>query len=228
MSSYLHSVDIPPPKYTVQTRAIGSIGQMGHRTRRDDIEYQPRSAIKSKILADFVADFLPSLVPEVERELLLNPGTSSGVWTLFTDGATNIRGSRLGIVLKPPVVGVIRQSIKTAKLTNNEAEYEATIAGLELAKSLGAKTVKAKCNLLFVVSQVNGSYEALEDRMQRYLDKIQVVPRHFKEWTLVHVPREQNSEADALTNLGSSVEEEDLLPGVVVQLFKSMVEEGHT
>nr|XP_009759048.1 PREDICTED: uncharacterized protein LOC104211652 [Nicotiana sylvestris] len=98
-----------------------------------DIEYQPRIAIKSQILADFVADFSPTLVPEVEKELLLKSGTSTGVWTLFTDGATSIRGSGLG---------------------------------LELAKSLGAETVEAKCDSLLMVIQVNGSYEAREDRMQ--------------------------------------------------------------
>ena len=132
-------------------------------------------------MANFVVDFSPSLIPEVERELLLKSGTSSGVWTLFTDGATNIRGSGLGIVLKPPVGRVIRQSIKIAKLTNNEAEYEAMITCLELAKSLGAETVEAKCDSLLVVSQVNGSYKAREDRMQRYLDKIQIKLRRFKE-----------------------------------------------
>ncbi|XP_070029364.1 uncharacterized protein [Nicotiana sylvestris] len=63
--------------------------------------------------------------------------------------------------------------------------------------------------------------------MRRYLDKIQVALRCFKDWTLVHVPREQNSKADTLARLGSSLEEEDLLPGAVVQLFKSVVEEGH-
>ncbi|XP_019251290.1 PREDICTED: uncharacterized protein LOC109230222 [Nicotiana attenuata] len=192
-----------------------------------DIEYQPRTDIKSHILADFVDDFSPSLVPEVEKELLLKSGTSSGVWTLFTESATNVRGSGLGIVLKPPIGGVIRQSIKTVKLTNNEAEYEAIIAGLELAKGLGAKSIEAKCDSLLVVSQVNGSYEAREDRMHRYLDKIQVTLRRFKEWTLVLVPREQNSEADALAKLGSSAEEEDLLPGAVVQLIKSAVDEAH-
>ncbi|XP_070013330.1 uncharacterized protein LOC142176176 [Nicotiana tabacum] len=128
-----------------------------------------------------MADFLPSLVPEVEKELLLKSGTSSGVWTMFTDGATNVRGSGLGIVLKPPTGGVIRQSIKTTKLTNNEAKYEAMIVGLALAKSLGAETIEAKCDSLLVVNQVNGSYEVREDRMQRYLDKIQVALRCFKE-----------------------------------------------
>ncbi|XP_070057281.1 uncharacterized protein [Nicotiana tomentosiformis] len=44
----------------------------------------------------------------------------------------------------------------------------------------------------------------------------------------LHVPREQNSEADALANLGSSVEEGDLSSRTVVQLSRSVIEEGHT
>ncbi|XP_070029212.1 uncharacterized protein [Nicotiana sylvestris] len=146
---------------------------------------------------------------------------------MYTDDATNLRGSGIGIVLKPPMGSIIRQSTKTAKLTNNEAEHEAMIAGLELAKSLGADTIEAKCDSLLVVSQVNGSYEVREDRMQRYLDKLQVALRHFKEWTLVHVPREKNREVDALTNLGSSIEEDDLLPRAVIQLSKLVIVEGH-
>ncbi|XP_070006418.1 uncharacterized protein [Nicotiana sylvestris] len=192
-----------------------------------NIEYQPRMTIKSQILADFVADFMPTLVPEVEKELLLSSGTSSGVWTLFTDGALNMKGSGLGIVLKPPTGGTIRQSIKTFRLTNNEAEYEVMIASLELAKSLGAEIVEAKCDSLLVVNQVNKTFEVRADRMQRYLDKLQVTLGRFKEWTLDHVPREQNSEADALANLGSSVKEGDIVPGTVVQLSRSVVEEGH-
>ncbi|XP_070002656.1 uncharacterized protein [Nicotiana sylvestris] len=121
----------------------------------------------------------------------------------------------------------IRQSIKTARLTNNEAEYEAMIAGLELAKGLGAEVIEERCDSLMVVNQVNRSFEVREDRMQRYLDKIQVTLHRCKEWTLVHIPREKNSEADACANLGSSVEEDDLLPGAIVQLSKSVIEEGH-
>ncbi|XP_070007871.1 uncharacterized protein [Nicotiana sylvestris] len=64
--------------------------------------------------------------------------------------------------------------------------------------------------------------------MQRYLDKLQVTLHRFKEWTLDHVPRRQNSEADALANLGSSVEEDDIIPETVVQLSRSVVEEVHT
>ncbi|XP_070029761.1 uncharacterized protein [Nicotiana sylvestris] len=101
------------------------------------------------------------------------------------------------------------------------------IVGLELAKSLGAEVIKAKCDSLLVINQVNKSFEVREDRMQRYLDKLQVTLHCFKEWTLDHVPREQNSEADALANLGSSVEEDDIVPRTVVQLSRSVVEKGH-
>ncbi|XP_070002765.1 uncharacterized protein [Nicotiana sylvestris] len=143
-------------------------------------------------------------------------GTSSGVWTLFTNGASNMKGSGLGTVLKPPTGDMIRQSIKTARLTNNEAEYEVMIADLELAKGLGAEVIEAKCDSLLVVNQVNGNFEVREDMMQRYLDKIQVTLHCFKEWTLVHIPRELNSEADALANMGSSAEQDNILPGAVV------------
>ncbi|XP_070025093.1 uncharacterized protein [Nicotiana sylvestris] len=138
-----------------------------------------------------------------------------------------MKRSGLGTILKPPMGDTIRQSIKTPRLYNNEAEYEAMISGLELAKSLGAEVIKAKCDSLLVVNQVSKSFDVREDRIQRYLDKIQVTLHRFKEWTLDHVPREQNSEADAFANLGSSVEEDDIILGTIVQLSKSMVEEGH-
>ncbi|XP_070013179.1 uncharacterized protein [Nicotiana sylvestris] len=166
-------------------------------------------------------------MPEVEKELLLKSGTSSGVWTLFTDSASNVKGSGLGIVLKPPIGSTIRQSKKTSRLTNNESEYEAMIAGLELAKSLGEEVIEAKYDSLLMVNQVNKSFKVRKDRMQRYLDKLQVTLHRIKEWTLNHAPREQNGKADALANFGSSVEEDEISPGTIVQLSRSVIEEGH-
>nr|XP_016486339.1 PREDICTED: uncharacterized protein LOC107806656 [Nicotiana tabacum] len=82
-------------------------------------------------------------------------------------GSSMARRSELGIVLKPPTGSTIRQSIKTSKLTNNEAEHKVLIAGLELAKSLGVKVIKSKCDSQLVVNQVNITFEVREDRMQR-------------------------------------------------------------
>ncbi|XP_070049871.1 uncharacterized protein [Nicotiana tomentosiformis] len=96
-----------------------------------DIIYQPRTAIKSQVLADFVEDFSTNLVPEAEMELQVFTGANQGTWTLFTRDSSNVKGASLGIVLIPPSGEVIRQSIKCYPITNNEAEYEVVIAGLD-------------------------------------------------------------------------------------------------
>ncbi|XP_070055630.1 uncharacterized protein [Nicotiana tomentosiformis] len=118
------------------------------------------------------------------------------------------------------------QSIRTVKLTNNEAKYEAMIAGFELAKSIWAEVIEAKYDSLLVVNQIK-TFEVKKERIPRYLDKLQVTLYQLREWTLQHVPRDQNSEADALANLGSSVDSDEFSSGAVVQLMNSVIEEGH-
>lgn len=72
------------------------------------------------------------------------------------DGASNVKGSGLGIVLITPSGETLRQAINTIPLTNNEAEYEALIAGLELARGLDSEVVEIKCDSQLVVNQVYG------------------------------------------------------------------------
>ena len=54
-------------------------------------------------------------------------------------------------------------------MTNNEAEYEAILIGLRVAKALGAKIALLKSNSKLVIGQINGEFETKEKRMQRYL-----------------------------------------------------------
>ena len=56
--------------------------------------------------------------------------------------------------------------------TNNEAEYEALLKGLELAKSIGAESVIIQGNSLLIINQVNEICEAKEDWMTKYLNKV--------------------------------------------------------
>lgn len=49
-----------------------------------------------------MADFMAVFMHEAAKELLLKMGTSTKVWTLFPDGASNVKGSEVGIVLKLP------------------------------------------------------------------------------------------------------------------------------
>ncbi|XP_059295468.1 uncharacterized protein LOC132048801 [Lycium ferocissimum] len=192
-----------------------------------DIDDKPRTAKKSQILADFIADFTLATVPKVDKELLLASIKTSGIWTLYTVGASNVKGSGLGVVLKAPGGDIIRLSIRTSKLTNNEAEYEAMIASLELARSLRAEIIKAKCYSLLLVNQVNRVFKLKDERMQKYLEKIQVILHRFREWTMQHVPREMNTEAEALANFGSLVGVKEFNSGTLVRLMKSAVESSH-
>nr|XP_009774924.1 PREDICTED: uncharacterized protein LOC104224900 [Nicotiana sylvestris] len=88
-----------------------------------------------------------------------------GTWTLFTDGSSNVKGAGLGIILVPPAGETIRQAIKCHPITNNEAEYEVVIAGLELARELGIEQVIIKSASQLVVNQMQGTYTAREARM---------------------------------------------------------------
>nr|XP_033514003.1 uncharacterized protein LOC117278630 [Nicotiana tomentosiformis] len=109
-----------------------------------DINYKSRTAIKSQILADFVADFSPGLMPLAAKEAVLVSVTVSGVWTLFTDGDSNVKGSGLGILLIIHSGETLRQDIRTMPLTNNEVKHGALVAGLELARLLGSEVIKIK------------------------------------------------------------------------------------
>ncbi|XP_074342468.1 uncharacterized protein LOC141680034 [Apium graveolens] len=88
--------------------------------------------------------------------------------------------------------------------TNNEAEYEALIAGLGLAKAVRAKNLKVCGDSRLVVAQVNGEFEAKDDTMAKYLRVVKGILTQFDEWYAEHVPREENTTTDALSQFASS------------------------
>nr|XP_009757951.1 PREDICTED: uncharacterized protein LOC104210696 [Nicotiana sylvestris] len=143
------------------------------------ITYQPRTAIKSQVLEDFVADFSQGMQLEAEKELQVFNGSNPETWTLFTDGSSNVKGAGLGIVLVPPMGETIRQAIKCHPISNNEAKNEAVITGLELARELVIEHIVIKSNSQLVVNQMLGTYTAREARMQQYLEKARDMEDYF-------------------------------------------------
>ncbi|XP_070056722.1 uncharacterized protein [Nicotiana tomentosiformis] len=121
-----------------------------------------------------------------------------GVWTLFTDGASNVKGSGIRIVLITPSGETLRQVIRMMPLTNNKVEYEALIAGVELARGLDSEAIKVKCDSQLVVTQVYGNFDTKEERMQQYVVRVQALLTRFQEWSISHIPREENADVDAL------------------------------
>ncbi|XP_063949366.1 uncharacterized protein LOC135152678 [Daucus carota subsp. sativus] len=91
-------------------------------------------------------------------------------WLLFFDGALKAKGSGAGLVLQSPDGFIVEYAIKLDfSTTNNEAEYEALIAGLGLARTLRVKSLIVGGDSKLMVFQVNGEFEAREETMLKYL-----------------------------------------------------------
>lgn len=84
------------------------------------------------------------------------------------------------------------------QITNNEVEYEPLLKGLELAKSLEAKSVVVQGDSQLIIGQVNGTCEAKEEQMKKYLNKVKHLIKEFKEASFFQILREENMEADTL------------------------------
>ncbi|XP_074327796.1 uncharacterized protein LOC141665711 [Apium graveolens] len=82
---------------------------------------------------------------------------------------------------------------------NKEAEYEALIAGLGLARAMRATNLNVCGDSRLLVAQVNGEFEAKDDTMAKYLRIVKGILTQFDEWYAEHVPREENTTADALS-----------------------------
>ena len=84
--------------------------------------------------------------------------------------------------------------------TNNEAEYEALVVGLDLAKVAGAENMIIHCDSQVITSQVNGDYECRNERMKKYLEEVKGRTSGL-EVKFVQIPREENECADCLVKV---------------------------
>ena len=129
LMSILRSVD-----YT------GRIAKWGTILGAFDIKHMPRTSIKGQVLANLMAEFA-ECPEEMDMENRNMGERSVGVvsvqcpmpWELYVDGATNQRGSGVGLVLVSPEKITIEKSLRLSfSATNNEAEYEVLLMGMAM------------------------------------------------------------------------------------------------
>ena len=204
----------------------GRMSKWSVRLSTYDLTYEPRTSIKLHALADFMADFSPSLalkdvmITETPSGLRVIEPEDTRPWVLHIDGASNARGTGLGIVLQSPQGDKVVLSISCEfRATNNEAEYEALIQGLQLTFDMGIRKVHVNSDSLLIVSQVDGSYEAKDARMAEYLKIVKQLFEKFESYSLSQVPRDQNTEADALGGVGSNFSSSDVCHIPIVHLM---------
>jgi len=100
---------------------------------------------------------------------------------------------------------LIEKSLRFAfKVSNNQVDYEALIAGMFLAKELRARSLLVNSDSLFLTGKVTGEYQAKDSQLASYLMYVTILKAVFSTFDLVSVPKEQNSRADLLSKLASS------------------------
>ncbi|XP_068475100.1 uncharacterized protein [Phaseolus vulgaris] len=175
--------DLPIQKVLQKPDVAGRMVRWAVELSEFDIQY-----------VDFLAELSPGSTQQEEE--------MGSQWVLSVDGSSNQQGSGTGVVLEGPNGLLIEQALRFAfKASNNQAEYEALIVGMLLAKDMGARSLLAKSDSQLVTGQVTEEYQAKDPQMAAYLRYVQVLKGVF-EW--VHVPREQNARADLLAKLASS------------------------
>ena len=131
------------------------------------------------------------------------------IWKLSVDGASDAQGSGAGLILTSPEGIDIEYALRFGFHTsNNEAEYEAIIAGLNLAHSLEVDQLEVYSDSQLVVRQIEDTYKAKRERMILYLQKVRDLLKKFVLVQVKHVPRAENSRADALAKLATASQED--------------------
>uniref|UniRef100_A0A2N9FBJ4 Uncharacterized protein n=1 Tax=Fagus sylvatica TaxID=28930 RepID=A0A2N9FBJ4_FAGSY len=183
----------------------GRISKWGAQLGAYDINYRPRTSIKGQVLADFIAEFTPAEMGPMWVNHISSVQRMEG-WKLYIDGASNSRGSGLGVVLTAPQGQMMELAIRLGfPASNNVAEYEALLHGLRCAIALQADPLTVYCDSQLVVNQISGDYAAKDEKMRIYLVEAKKLLAKFKHVQIEHIGRELNGHADALAGLASAV-----------------------
>nr|CAH67840.1 OSIGBa0159H11-OSIGBa0137A07.3 [Oryza sativa] len=172
-----------------------------------DLHFEPRHAIKSQALADFVAEWTPApetvSIPEASTNPSQLPHTTH--WVMQFDGSLSLQGAGAGVTLTSPTGDVLRYLVRLDfRATNNMAEYEGLLAGLRVAAGLGIRRLLVLGDSQLVVNQVCKEYRCSDPQMDAYVRQVRRMERHFDGIELRHVPRRDNMIADELSRLASS------------------------
>ena len=171
-----------------------------------DIDYMAKKVVKGRAVPDFLAQ--NPLADEEEWELEFPDEYLGAIdiqgWKMHFHGAVNSRGAGIGVILITPEGEMIPMAKKLEfEVTNNQAEYEACIFGLEALRNAGAGNVTVYGDSMLVVKQASKEWEEKEDRLRLYRDYLATVTLCFEQCKFVHLPREENQIADALATLAS-------------------------
>jgi ribonuclease HI/transposase InsO family protein len=176
--------------------ASGRIAKWAVEIMGETILFTPRKAIKSQVLADFVAEW-------VDTQFSAAP-IQPELWTMFFDGSLMKTGAGTGLLFISPLGKHLCYVLCLHfPASNNVAEYEALVNGLHIAIELGVRRLDARGDSQLVIDQVMKNSHCRDPKMEAYCDEVRRLEDKFYGLELNHIARRYNETADELAKIAS-------------------------
>ncbi|XP_008231803.1 PREDICTED: uncharacterized protein K02A2.6-like [Prunus mume] len=190
------------------TRPIiyGRIGKGISALSEFTFQYVAQKSVKGQALADFLAHH-PVQGQEGELEVEIDmTHMEKNYWTMYFDGSSTETRSGAGVVIESPQ-GQRWQFVFQLdfKCTNNQAEYEALIIGLEILKGMKATRVLVYDDSQLVINQLTREYQCTSENLTLYYVTALNTADEFSRISFVYVPRAKNHEANEMAQVASGV-----------------------
>ncbi|GKU97081.1 hypothetical protein SLEP1_g10263 [Rubroshorea leprosula] len=203
ISSVLHGADL---RYPIAEKAALAVVTSARKLRPYFQSHpiivltdQPLRQILQKPESQALADFIVKCTP--------CPSTSTpepNDWTLYVNGASSSKGSGAGALLIGPEGYRSEHALKfNFDATNNMAEYEALLLGLQLALELKINAIQVYSDSQLVVNQINSICEVVDPIMVKYVALVAELKCRFQKFCLSKIPRAENEQADSLSKFAS-------------------------
>jgi ribonuclease HI/transposase InsO family protein len=176
--------------------ASGRIAKWAVEIMGETISFTPQKAIKSQVLADFVAEWVDTQLPAapIQPEL----------WIMFFNGSLMKTGAGAGLLFISPLGKHLRYMLRLHfPVSHNVAEYEALVNGLRIAIKLGVRRLDARGDSQLVINQVMKNSHCHDPKMEAYCDEVRRLEDKFFGLELNHIARRYNETADELAKIAS-------------------------
>jgi ribonuclease HI len=179
------------------------------------VDFERRSAIKSQVPEDFVVDWT-SPTQNLDEEI-------TTPWIVKCDGAWCHKGVGISAVVTSPagvVIGYVARLIfaNNKHSRNNTTKYEALLLTVRKMKALGQQTFIIRTDSKVIQEHIEKESEARNPVLMKYLEKVREMERHFKGYSVQHIPRDDNNEADKLAK--AAARNQEMPPDVFFEIIK--------
>jgi ribonuclease HI len=162
----------------------------------ETLSFVPQKAIKSQVLADFLAEWVDTQLPTAPIQLEL--------WTMYFDGSLMKTGAGAGLLFISPLGKHLCYMLCLHfSASNNVAEYEALVNGLRIAIELGVRRLDARGDSQLVIDQVMKNSHCRDRKTEAYCDEVRRLEDKFYGLELNHIARRYNETVDELAKIAS-------------------------